>query len=162
MTDNDFNELIELSYAGGGWIPVNGKARELAEAQRRGEICYFKNMTPRDLKLHRCYFSLLNFIYGYLPNNFQKAVPEKNFYKWLKHLKGEYEILFQFNDGTVLVEYESISFGRMNNHKFKEYVKNQLPFIYENVIGKFFEGEMYDSIIETIEIEYEKFMSKLD
>jgi hypothetical protein len=162
MTDKDFNELIELSFAGGGWIPTNEKAKELAETQRRGEISYFKNMTPRDIKLHRCYFSLLNFIYDYMPNVFKNAVPLNKFYIWLKHLKGEYEIIFQFNDGTSLIEYESISFGRMNNHKFKEYIKNQLPYIYENVIGKYYEDDMYHDIIDTIEEEYEKFMSKLD
>jgi hypothetical protein len=161
MKDSDYKELIEVSYAGGGWIPTNQKAFELAETQRKGEICYFKNATPRDIKLHRCYFSLLNYIWEYMPNVFKKAVPNERFYKWLKHLKGEYEILFQFNDGTILVEYDSISFGRMNNHKFKVYVKNQLPFIYENVIGKYFEGEMYNDIVDTIEKEYEKFMSKL-
>jgi hypothetical protein len=161
MKDTDFNELIEVSNAGGGWVPINEKAFDLAESQRKGEVSYFKNMTPRDIKMHRCYFSLLNFIYGYLPNKFKKAVPINKFYIWLKHLKGEYDVLFEFKDGTKLVEYESISFGRMNDHKFKEYVKNQLPYIYENVIGVYFKDEMFDGIIDTIEQEYEKFMTKL-
>ena len=49
----------------------------------------------------------------------------------------------------------------MNQQKFKEYVKEQLPYIYENVLGKFFEGEILTGIIETIENEYEIFFSKL-
>ncbi len=33
-----------------------------------------------------------------------KKVELRNFYKFLKHLKGEYEILYSFKDGTRLVE----------------------------------------------------------
>jgi hypothetical protein len=40
-------------------------------------------------------------------------------------------------------------------------VANQLPFIYENIIGAFFSDEMYDSIRSTIEEEYERFMFRL-
>ena len=64
-------------------------------------------------------------------------------------------------DGTKLVTYESISFGRMSEQQFRTYVKEQLPFIYENVIGAFFKGEIYDSIISTIENDYERFFDKL-
>ena len=62
---------------------------------------------------------------------------------------------------TEMIEYDSISFGKMNQNKFEEFIKNQLPYIYENIIGKFFEGEIYDNIIRTIEEEYKKFFSKL-
>jgi hypothetical protein len=49
----------------------------------------------------------------------------------------------------------------MTEKEFKEYIKSQLPFIYENVIGKFFEGEIYDNIIDIIENEWERYFSKL-
>jgi hypothetical protein len=92
---------------------------------------------------------------------FKKRVPENKFYIWLKHLKGEYEVLFEFKDGTKMVEYESIAFGNMSQKRFETFIRDQLPYIYENVLGKYFEGETLNGIIETIEKEYIKFLAKL-
>ena len=161
MKDTDYNNLFQLVNMGGGFVPANDKAEELLLLTKKGEVVHLKDITMRDLNLHKCYMSLLSFIYDYLPKSFHNKVEKKNFYKWLKHLKGEYEILYSFADGTQFIEYESISFGRMSNIRFKEYVLNQMPFIYENVIGAFFEDEMYDNIVDTIEEEYKKFFSKL-
>lgn len=161
MKDKDYHNLIDFVYVGGGFMPANNKAKELELRCTKGEIVSFNEATQRDLTFHRCYFSLLNFIYSYLPEKFKKQIPESDFYRWLKHLKGSYEIVYTFRDGTKMVEYESISFGRMSQKRFKDYVADQLPWIYENVIGAFYEGEIYSNIIETIEQEYEKFMSKL-
>jgi len=191
MKKSEFDKLIELEYTGGFMFkPTNPNAMELCNMLKLNEKTLFKPMGERDAKLHGCYFVLLNFIWGYLPDNFHKRVPNKTFYIWLKHLKKEYDIVFSFVDEdkvsdmldfceeldidvekamkiasrfgkTDLIEYESISFGRMSNQRFKEYVKSQLPYIYENVIGKFFTGDQYDSIIDTIEGEFEKFLSKL-
>jgi hypothetical protein len=161
MKDKDFKNIIELSYMGGGFIPANEKAQELADNCTKGEIVEFQEVTARDLAFHRAYFSLLNFIYKYLPGSFQKLISQSKFHTWLKHLQGNYEILYTFKDGTTLVEYQSISFGSMSQKRFEEYIKGQLPFIYENVLGAFYEGEMLSGIIETIEEEYEKFLIKL-
>jgi hypothetical protein len=161
MKDDDFHKIIELAVVGGGLISANENAAELIEQSHKGEILSFMEVTARDLRFHRAYFSLLNFIYGYLPNRFKKQVPEKEFYKWLKHLKKEYKVIFTFKDGTQLVEYDSISFGNMSQKRFENYVREQLPYIYENVIAKFFEGDIYDSILATIELEYERFLAKL-
>ena len=62
---------------------------------------------------------------------------------------------------SEMLEYDSISFSRMTDPAFKEYIKNQLPFIYENVVGKFFKDTQYDDIIDTIEQEYLRFLIKL-
>jgi hypothetical protein len=161
MKKSDYDKLQEWINVGGGLTPYNDNAKELLEQSSRGEIFTFQNVTKRDLNFHRCYFALLNFIYGYLPSNFKESVPNERFYHFLKHLKGEYEIIFEFKDGTKMIEYESISFGRMNQQRFKEYIREQLPWIYENVIGRFYDGEMYSGIIETIEEEFEKFLIKL-
>jgi hypothetical protein len=161
MTDKKFENIIELVYMGGGFLPANQRANELTENCVKGEILSFLEVTERDLKFHKCYFSLLGYIYDYLPMSFTSKVSKDNFHKFLKHLQGKYKVLFTFKDGTVMVEYESISFGNMSQKRFEEYVKEQLPYIYENVIGAFFEGEMYDNIIATIEEEYEKFLVKL-
>jgi hypothetical protein len=65
-------------------------------------------------------------------------------------------------DGSELIEYESISFGRMSEMRFREYVREQLPFLYSEVIGRFYEGDVYESIIANIETYFEKFFSKLN
>jgi len=49
----------------------------------------------------------------------------------------------------------------MSQERFKNYIREQLPFIYTEVIGKFFKDEIYDNIIATIEEEYSKFLAKL-
>lgn len=161
MKDSDYEKLGEWLNVGGGLTPYNINATELLEQSGRGEILRFKEVTERALKFHNCYFSLLRYIWKYMPPDFKNKVAEKNFYKFLKHLKGEYNILFEFKDGTKLVEYDSIAFGNMSQKRFEEYIKEQLPWIYENVIGKYFKGDIYTGIIDTIEEEYKKFLSKL-
>jgi hypothetical protein len=161
MTDKDYDRLMEWVNVGGGLTPQNDNAIELLEQSTRGEILTFLEVTDRDLNFHRAYMSLLGFIYDYLPPNFKKAVKKNNFYRWLKHLKGQYQVLFEFQDGTKLVEYDSIAFGRMSQKSFESYIREQLPWIYSEVIGKFFTGKIYDGIIETIENEYQKFLAKL-
>ena len=163
MTDKDFYSLVDFVNAGGGLLPVNSKAHDILDATTQGEIISFKSCTARDIKFHRCYMSLLAFIWGYMPNKFKKSVSKEKFYLWLKHLKGHYEILFKFKDGTKLVEYESISFSKMDQVRFEEYIREQLPWIYSDVIGKYYKvgGWRYNKKINDIESEYEKFLSKL-
>ena len=161
MKQSDYEKLIELTYVGGGFLPANINAEELINKCAKGEVITFQEVTARDLKFHRCYMNLIGFIYGYLPKRFKDEVPKEKFYIFLKHLKKDYNILFKFKDGTVMVEYESIAFGRMSQKRFEEYIAEQLPFIYENVLGAYFEGEMLKNIIFTIEEEYKYFLSKL-
>ncbi len=161
MKDTDYNNLLQFKYMGGGLIPHNEKAQELCMYAKKNDIVMFKEATQRDLAFHGCYMSLLGFIYDFMPANFKEAVPKKGFYKWLKHLKGEYDVIFEYKDGSKYIEYQSISFGRMSQLKFKEYVNEQLPYIYENVIGAFYEGDMHTEIIDLIEKNYERFMQKL-
>jgi len=161
MKDTDYSKIVELCIVGGGFVPHNEVATELVEQSRRGEIIAFKEITARDLSFHRCYMALLNFIYDLLPDKFQRGVPENKFYMWLKHLKGSYNVLFTFKDGTKLVEYDSIAFGRMSQKSFETYIREQLPFIYENVIGKYFEGDLYSGVVDTIEEEFERFLIRL-
>ena len=161
MTDKEYTKIAEFVNVGGGLMPHNEKASDLIEQSFRGEVMAFKEVTARDTRYHRAYHGFLGYIYDYLPKSFKTAVKRDNFYLWLKHLKGQYNVLFEFKDGTKLVEYESIAFGNMSQKRFEAYVKDQLPWIYENVIGAYFEGDMYTSIINTIEEEWEGFLSRL-
>lgn len=191
MTDKDYDKLIIIKYTGGGlWQPSNEAAFDLASASKIGDVSYFKLMTARDLNFHRCYFKLLRFIYGYMPDSFKRAVSRDGFYLWLKHLKKDYSLSFSFRDDTKisdildfcidiglsadaassiaerygkteLLEYDSISFGNKSQEQFVEYVKTQLPWIYENVLRKYYKDEVLNDIINTIEEEFEKFLQKL-
>ena len=161
MTDKDFHRLMDFAFVGGGMIPVSANAKELLEQCDKGEILSFLEITNRDLQMHRCYFALLKFIHGYMPESFKRKVSEGNFYLFLKHLKGQYKVLFTFKDGTNMVEYDSIAFGKMSQKTFEDYIREQLPWIYSDVLGTYFEDEMLDGIIETIEDEFKKFLSKL-
>jgi hypothetical protein len=161
LKDKDYNNLIHLKNVGGGFIPANEKAEELMLLSRKGDIIELIECTKRDISFHRAYMSLLSFIYDYLPKQFHDRVPKASFYNWLKAAQNLVDYEFEFKDGRKYVEYKSISFGKMSQLEFKEYVANQLPFIYENIIGAFFSDEMYDSIRSTIEEEYERFMFRL-
>jgi hypothetical protein len=163
MSDKDYDRLSEWVNEGGALTPFNQLACELSDSAKKGEIITMLEMTDRDLKFHRCYMSLIGFIYDQLPIRFHKKLQKKYFYRYLKHLKGQFDIITKFDNGIVLVEYESIAFGRMSEHSFRDFVKNQLPWIYSDVIGKYYKvgGWRYNRKIDSIENEYEKFMSKL-
>ena len=161
MTDKDYTKRMDFAYMGGGLIPISPNAIELLEQSDNAEVLSFLEMTNRDISFHRCYFSLLGFIYDYLPNQFKNKIPKDNFYLFIKHLKKQYKVLYVFADGSQQIEYDSISFGRMSQKTFENYIREQLPFIYTEIIGAYFEGEIYNGIIDTIEEEYKKFLSKL-
>lgn len=161
MKDTDYTGIIEMTWMGGGFIPENQAAHDLTERCARGEVVAFKEITNRDLSFHKAYFSLLGYIWDYLPNKFKTAVPKDKFYIFLKHLRGEYDVVFKFQDGTQMVQYHSISFGRMSQKKFEEYVAEQMPFIYEEVIRPLFSEEIAKNIIDTIEQDYLSFLAEL-
>lgn len=161
MTDTEFNTLHEMAFTGGGWEPANQNAQELMDIASPGTIYTFKEVTGRDIKRLRCYFSLLNYIWEYMPDHFKVKVPVGKFYLWLKHLKGDWDVVFEYADGTKLIEYTSISFGKMSEHEFKAYIRNQMPWIYEKVIGLMYDGDVYDGIVDTIEEDYKSFFAKL-
>lgn len=114
MTDKDYNDLHEFAFTSAGWIPENQNAQELMEQTSPGEVQVFKEVTDRDMAFHRCYFCLLNYIWSYMPDNFKMKVPVSKFYLWLKHLRKEYDVVFEYSDGTKLIEYQSVSFGKMS------------------------------------------------
>jgi len=158
MTDKEYHNILEFRITGNALIPVNQNAMQYVE-QNHGVVA-LKDITKRDVRFHRAYFKLLNFIYSWLPDNFKSAVSSGNFYQWLKHLKGQYEILYEFKDGSKFIEYESISFGRMNDARFKEYVKEQLPVIYEDVFLPLL-GDDAPIAWQTVESEFENYLNTL-
>lgn len=162
MKDTEFNELIELTYLNGVFTASNQEAINLVSNLKDGQKINIKNVTARDIKLHRCYFALLNYIWSWMPEKFRAQVPRDSFYKFLKIIQGQYDIVFEFKDGTKMIEYHSISFSRMSNDKFREFIKDQISIIYNDVIMPTFNNsEQANDIIKETEKEFEKFFSKL-
>jgi hypothetical protein len=161
MKDIEFYKLVEFVNVGGGLMPHNVNAKELMEQSGRGDILTFREMSNRDLSFHRAYFSLLGYIYDFLPKSFKNQIQKEDFYKFVKHLKGEYKVIFTFKDGSKMIEYDSIAMGKMSQPAFEDYIRDQLPWIYSDVLGAYFDGDMLNGIIDTIEEEYKKFLSKL-
>lgn len=220
MKDTDFSKLSQFIVFGKCFIPTSVDAIELFESAQSdfiesefclipenelaisnlenssvGQILTYYECTERDLKFHRCYMSLLGYIWDFMPDNFKKSIPKPKFYLFLKHLRHDYEVVYKFKDEakkleiqayltenkkkfritkkviaqisselakTELIEYESIAFGKMSEIRFKEYVRDQLPFIYSNVIELFYSGEKLNMVINSIEDEYKKFLAKLN
>lgn len=191
MKDTSLDKLLCFEYLDNGYYKsANQKTEEYSLMCRKGEIVYHNDATKRDLNFHKAYMALIANIYDYMPIHFKDKVPKSIFYNFIKHIQGKFKVHFSFADSekisniiddclalglnaeqasimaakygkTDMIEYDSISFGRMSQKTFKEYVSNQMPVIYENVLGKFFSDEILSNIIETIEADYERFMQKL-
>ena len=158
MTDAQYIELTEFRTAGAALIPTNAKAKELVE-QTQGRVINLKPVIKRDIRYHRAYFKLLAFIWEYGTPAFKQAIPVDKFYIFLKMLTGSYDVVFEFKDGRQLIEYHSISFGKMSQEKFEAYVREQLPIIYTGFIGVMYKDtETVSLIIECIEHEFENFL----
>ena len=162
MRDTDYDKIIEITSVGSGFLPVNAAAVELADGSRTGEVISLIEVTARDTNFHRAYFSLLGYIYDWLPKSFKQTIPKDKFYIFCKHLRGDYDVLFSFKDGTKFIEYKSVAFGKLSQKAFEAYVREQLPFIYGEVIQVLYpDKETSDRIIAAIENEYINFLSKL-
>lgn len=82
--------------------------------------------------------------------------------KELKLTKKQIENIALLTDRTELIEYESISFGRMSEKKFEEYIRAQIPWIYSEVIGRFYQDDALDEKIKKIEEKFRKFFKRLE
>lgn len=161
MKDTEYAELLEFVPANGCLIPANSKAIDFMAVSKSGAKVTFKNVSLRDTSFHKCYFSLLNFIWCAMPPHFRAKIPCEDFYKFLKMLQGEFDEIFEFKDGRKMIEYRSISFGKMNQQQFMEYVALQLPIIYDALLFEVYKPDQANIIINSIEAEYKKFLSKL-
>lgn len=162
MNTKTYNkDVLEFEHQQGLLKPNNQAAIDFISNLKHKETVYLKDIGQRDIKFHRAYFGLLNYIYSWMPVKFKMRIPEKIFYTFIKDLTGQYTIWYTFKNGREITEYTSISFGRMSQKTFEEYVKNQLPMIYDNLIYVLFDAEEAEMIIENIEFEWEKFLDTL-
>jgi hypothetical protein len=152
---------MQFKHQQGLFKPVSTEAIEFTHSLKHDEIVYFEEKKDRDLRFHRAYFALLNYIYSWMPEKFKMQIPEKHFYNWLKILLNDYEVIFTFKNGEKLIESKSIAFGKMSQKTFENYVREQLPKIYDNVIYTLFSVDKAAAIIENIEVEFEKYLNNL-
>lgn len=138
-------------------IPATPETREWLELKKHNESVNVKLSEARDIKFHGGYFAILKFIYQRLNVSFKKKVSEKHFYKWLQMLNNEFTVIYEFKDGRQFIEYESISFAKMNQERFKMYVNEQLSVIYEELLIPM--GQGY--IMEEAAAEFERYLDRL-
>jgi hypothetical protein len=159
MKDKDFSKISQWQNDGAGLIPVNQKAQGILDQCKKGDILDMIEVTARDLSFHKCWMSLLGYIWDFLTPAFKNKCPRDKFYIFLKELKKDYTITMI---GKIeMKDYISISFSSMTEIEFREYIKDTLPFIYENVIHALFDVDKANNIINTIENDYLKFLEKL-
>ena len=155
----DTDKILEFKVAhGSALIPVSQDAIDNVQQSKHDTIKVYKDVTPRDLRFHKGFFAMMNYIYQWLPSSFKNAVPQDKFYIAVKELRGDYTII---NIGSKQVkEYTSISFAMMNNSTFEDYVRELLPFIYDDIIRPLM-PDTVDMVIDNIEHEFRKLLSKL-
>lgn len=158
MNTNEFQELKHfVNHKGVGLIPATTESREWLEILKPNETINFKIVEARDMKLHKAYFGMLSFIHDRLRPDFKQKVSKTNFYIFLKELGKDYDVLHVFKDGSEFKQYHYISFGKMNNSKFKDYFNKQLSTIYEDLL---FPLEQ-DYLMDEINKEWEATLNKL-
>jgi hypothetical protein len=191
-TEKFSEKFIESEYC---LIPHGKNAINLIQNSAEGEILNFEENSARDLTFHKRYFKFLHKIWEVLPINFRLRIPDNVFYKFIKHLKKQYTIVYQFRDAekiksnlkllterkkelkltkkqieklaelfgrTEMIEYDSISFGRMTDKRFKDYVGEQIPFIYSDVIGRYYQDEAFDEKIREVEKGFKTFLKDIE
>ena len=159
MKTDEFLQLLEFkNHKGQVLIPAQYESQEFLELLKDNETVYFKQIKPRDIGMHQCYFVILNYIYDRLNVNFRKNVcQKKDFYKYLKFINNEYKVSFENPNGDKYIELISISFAKMTQSKFREYFNNQLSVIYEEILIP--SGQDY--LMDEINVEFERMLSKL-
>jgi hypothetical protein len=161
MTHDNYKDLLIFkSVQSSALIPDNAKAIEFLDQIKNGKTVVFQNKTPRDLAFHKGYFKLLSSAYDWMPKLFKDQVKEGEFYEWLKQYNKQYDVKYQFKDGRQWIKTTSISFGRMNKQQFEDYVRDQIPTIYE-VLMMALPDEVANAAIATLENDFERYLSRL-
>ncbi len=157
---NKNKKMMEFTSEGTILIPSDEAAREFVNSLNLKQKVYLKETSEREYKFHKAYFQFLNYCYNQLPASFKAKIAQNYFYIFLKELQGRYKIIYTMKNGSQIKEYDSISFESMSQLEFENYVKEQLPIIYDLFYTLYNKG-MADRIIKFIEIEFKNFLAKL-
>ena len=85
-----------------------------------------------------------------MPLSFKKRVEQKDMYLLMKLIRGQYKVTMQFKD-IKHIEYDSISFGKMNDEVFKDYVNDSLIAFLNEILIPMNLGHIYDESIKEFE-----------
>lgn len=158
MNHEDYYTLKSFKIHNGQvLIPAQIETQEWLETLPNNKEVLLKEVSVRDIGMHKAYFMILKFIYDRLNKSFRAEIQSKDFYMFLKFLSKDFKVKFKFKDGREFIEYNSISFSKMNQTKFREYFNNQLSVIYEELLIPMNQ----DYLMDEINIEFEKLLSKL-
>lgn len=125
--------LLSVARRGTGLFPTDADSEELIKSLSPEENFNVALHADRNLKMHRAYFGLLNFVWDNLPEKFQRKCPKQHFYKFLKEMQGRFEVI-QVGKKTKVKTYESLSFGSMGQKRFHEIFSEDVDFIIREIL----------------------------
>lgn len=149
------NIVLSVSKMGNGLFPTDVESEEIIRALSKDDNYNITLHADRNLKMHRAYFSLLNFVWENLPEKFQKKCPKQHFYKFLKEMQGRYEIT-EISAKTSIKTYESFSFDKMSQKRFHEIFKEDVEFIINDILPAL----NMDEFSEILILQYERTLTK--
>jgi hypothetical protein len=157
MKDTEFKEIMTFKVINEVMYPTNNKARDFLLLMDKQEVC-MKNNTPRDVAFHKSYFLFCGWLWEQMPTKFKlDYCPDKQqMYNFLKIVQGKYKFAMKFK-GKEFYMIDSISFGRMSDDKFNEFVNEQIHIIYTELLmplGK-------EHLLEEAENEFKSLFKKL-
>lgn len=124
--------LLSVARRGTGLFPTDADSEDLIKSLSPEENFNVALHADRNLKMHRAYFGLLNFVWDNLPEKFQRKCPKQHFYKFLKEMQGRFEVI-QVGK-TEVKTYESLSFGSMGQKRFHEIFSEDVDFIIREIL----------------------------
>lgn len=124
--------LLSVARRGTGLFPTDADSEDLIKSLSPEENFNVALHADRNLKMHRAYFGLLNFVWDNLPEKFQRKCPKQHFYKFLKEMQGRFEVI-QVGK-TKVKTYESLSFGSMGQKRFHEIFSEDVDFIIREIL----------------------------
>lgn len=157
MKDTEFIDLMAWKVVNWVLYPINNKANDFVFQQEGNEV-YLVNKTPRDTAFHACYFLFCTWLWQQMPTKFKlERCPDKSqMYNYIKILQGKYKVAMEYK-GLKFYEFESISFARMNDAKFNEFVNDQITIIYTELLIPL----KMEHLLEQAETEFKGMFKKL-
>lgn len=125
--------VLSVARRGTGLFPTDVESEEIIKSLATDENFNIALHADRNLKMHRAYFGILNFVWENLPEKFQNKCPKQHFYKFLKEMQGRYEIT-EISAKTSIKTYESLSFDKMSQKRFHEVFKEDVDYVITEIL----------------------------
>jgi len=124
---------ILLTKTPGGFKPADRESHEAWQKMERGT--YKAKVTRgRNLKHHQKYFRLLEVTMANLPEHLEAKYPTIKRLRWELTIQTGHFEMHECINGTMVPIPESISFAKMEQHKFDELYDDTIKFIIKHII----------------------------